>query len=201
MNFYHKQTNKIVNRGLIAATTGIKLEGLTLDNLARLGYARIIDRFENKSNEASSLKLLKGPLSPLPDGSFKQEYIPDIDILSVTSRFEQLLERIDSLEDLITTTVVVTVSGGKYYVDGAEAPTLTFERGKIYIFDISDATVSGHPLALYEDSGKTTEFHRGVTTNYVDKLIFRVGKDEPLNVVYYQCASHVGMGGAINITD
>ena len=43
-----------------------------------------------------------------------------------------------------TKTYTVTASGGKYYLDGVEKPTLNFLRGGTYIFDYTAA--SSHPF-------------------------------------------------------
>lgn len=59
------------------------------------------------------------------------------------------------------TTYVVTVVGGIYYLDGSSNPTLTFERGNSYVFNLSDSSVSGHPLAFKDGSSSYTT---GVTT-------------------------------------
>ena len=59
------------------------------------------------------------------------------------------------------TTYVVTVVGGVYYLDGSSNPTLTFERGNSYVFDLSDNSNSGHPLAFKDGS---TSYTTGVTT-------------------------------------
>ncbi|BCV01165.1 MAG: hypothetical protein CM15mV40_480 [Caudoviricetes sp.] len=44
----------------------------------------------------------------------------------------------DALEDEITLTV--TVSGGKYVIDGVSAPALTLYKGWTYTFDVSDSS-------------------------------------------------------------
>ena len=59
------------------------------------------------------------------------------------------------------TTYVVTVVGGIYYLDGSSNPTLTFERGNSYVFNLSDSSVGGHPLAFKDGSSSYTT---GVTT-------------------------------------
>ena len=64
-----------------------------------------------------------------------------------------------------TFTVTVAVSGGinVFYIDGVANPTLTLIKGFTYTFDVSDGTVSGHPLA-FKDSGGNS-FTTGVTVN------------------------------------
>ena len=66
-----------------------------------------------------------------------------------------------------TTSITVTVvnDGGtnKFAINGATAPALTLVQGHTYTFDVSDSSVSGHPLA-FKDSGGNA-FTTGVTTN------------------------------------
>ena len=62
-------------------------------------------------------------------------------------------------------TYVVTVvndGGNKYRIRGVTAPTLTFNRGNTYTFDLSDSSNSGHPLAFKDVLGNS--FTSGVTT-------------------------------------
>jgi hypothetical protein len=56
----------------------------------------------------------------------------------------------------------VTVAGGVFVIDGASNPTLTFDRGNTYVFDVSDSSVSGHPLAFKDGSGNS--YTTGVTS-------------------------------------
>ena len=64
-----------------------------------------------------------------------------------------------------TFTVTVAVSGGVnvFYIDGVANPALTLINGLTYTFDVSDNSVSGHPLAFKDASGNS--FTTGVTVN------------------------------------
>lgn len=65
-----------------------------------------------------------------------------------------------------TQTLAVTVvnsGGNKFAINGVVAPALTLVQGVTYTFDVSDSSVSGHPLA-FKDSGGNA-FTTGVTTN------------------------------------
>ncbi len=97
-------------------------------------------------------------------------------------------------------------SGNAYYLNGVEAPALTFhgvdnttsDSGYYYRFDQSDSSNSSHPLRFYLDADKTTAYTTGVTTNgtagssgaYTQ---IDVDEDTP-NILYYQCSSHGYMG-------
>ena len=103
------------------------------------------------------------------------------------------------------TTFSVTVSSGKYYLDGSSNPSLKLKRGYVYYFDATDSTTSSHPLLLSTSSsgGNTSgEYTNGVTNSQTNKgtLTFQVPSDAP-SALYYVCAYHSGMGGEITISD
>ena len=50
------------------------------------------------------------------------------------------------------TTFSVTVSSGKYHLDGSSNPSLKLKRGYVYYFDATDSTTSSHPLLLSTNS-------------------------------------------------
>jgi len=105
-------------------------------------------------------------------------------------------------------TVANSGSGNKFYIDGVEAPTLTFVEGNTYIFIQSDITNRHplvHPLRFSTTSNGThgggTEYTTGVTINgttgYLGsytKITVAIGAP----TLYYYCTNHSGMGGQIN---
>ena len=105
-------------------------------------------------------------------------------------------------------TVANSGSGNKFYIDGVEAPTLTFVEGNTYIFIQSDITNRHplvHPLRFSTTSNGThgggTEYTTGVvvngTTGYFGsytKITVAIGAP----TLYYYCTNHSGMGGQIN---
>ena len=105
-------------------------------------------------------------------------------------------------------TVANSGSGNKFYIDGVEAPTLTFFEGNTYIFIQSDITNRHplvHPLRFSTTSNGThgggTEYTTGVTINgttgYLGsytKITVAIGAP----TLYYYCTNHSGMGGQIN---
>ena len=91
---------------------------------------------------------------------------------------------------------VVTVANGVYEIDGVAQQAITANAGEAIYFDLSDASLSGHPLKIYTDSSKTTEVTVGVESD-ANGLIFT----PPIAGTFsYQCASHAGMGGTITIS-
>ena len=103
------------------------------------------------------------------------------------------------------TTFSVTVSSGKYHLDGSSNPSLKLKRGYVYYFDATDSTTSSHPLLLSSSSsgGNTNgEYTNGVTNSQTENgtLTFQVPSDAP-STLYYVCAYHSGMGGEITISD
>jgi len=115
----------------------------------------------------------------------------------------------------ITQTLTVTVatktsehtafgdgSSSGYVIDGHEGPHLQLSRG-VYKFDISDSTNSGHPFRFYEDEGKNIAFTSDVTTSGSggsagDHATLTIDDDTP-TPLFYQCSSHIQMGGRIDI--
>jgi len=103
-------------------------------------------------------------------------------------------------------TFTVTVSGGKYFIDSVQQPTINLAEGGLYKFDQSDSSNSTHPLRFSTTSDGT---HAGGTvyTTGVDQsgtpgnsgayvqIQVAAGAPDPL---YYYCTNHSGMGGQVN---
>ena len=101
-------------------------------------------------------------------------------------------------------TVASYASANKFYLDGTLQLALTFKKGTTYIFDQDDASNTGHPLKLYTDAAKTTEYTTGVSFigtpgSALARTIFNVPTNAPATL-YYQCGNHAAMGAAITIT-
>ena len=99
-------------------------------------------------------------------------------------------------------------SGNAYYLDGLEAPAITFSGADAsykyyYRFDQSNSTNNGHPLRFYLDAAKNTAYTTGVTTNGTpgnSGAYTQIAVDiNTPNVVYYQCSSHAYMGNFANV--
>ena len=103
------------------------------------------------------------------------------------------------------TTFSVTVSSGKYHLDGSSNSSLKLKRGYVYYFDATDSTTSSHPLLLSTSSsgGNTSgEYTNGVSNSQTENgtLTFQVPSDAP-STLYYVCKNHSGMGREITISD
>ena len=102
------------------------------------------------------------------------------------------------------TTYAVTVSGGKFVIDGVSQATLNLTEGQTYTFDQSDASNATHPFRLSITSNGThgggTEYTSGVSTNGTPgqagaytSIVLAVAP-----TLYYYCSAHSAMGGQLN---
>ena len=88
-------------------------------------------------------------------------------------------------------------SSNGYLLNAKVAPFIDFKVGNTYRFTQEDSSNSGHPLRFYYDSGKTTIYSTGVTTNgspgssgaYTQIVV----SETTPNILYYQCSSHALM--------
>ena len=99
----------------------------------------------------------------------------------------------DTLEGAAT--FVITVSGGKFVVDGVQAPVLSLRKGWTYTFDQSHSSNNNHPLRF--TSGGSA-YSTGVTTQG-SSVIFKV-PDAATNLAYI-CQNHSGMGNSITVIE
>lgn len=100
----------------------------------------------------------------------------------------------------------VTVSGGKYFINGVETPTLRLIKGspnvKNYRFDTSDGSVGSHPFKF----STTPDGTHGGGSEYTNQVSSGSGyiniftKQSVADILYYYCSSHPGMGGKIIVT-
>ena len=91
-----------------------------------------------------------------------------------------------------------TGSSNKYKINGVFSPYLKLIPRITYRFDQSDSSNSTHPLLFYYDSGKTTAFTTGVTTNGTagssGAYTQIVPTESTPTVLFYQCSAHGYMG-------
>lgn len=103
-----------------------------------------------------------------------------------------------------TVTVASVDGGNKFILDGSNYPAITLKRGYTYIFDQSDGSNSGHPLAFR--ASDDTSYTSGVTTTGTAgssgaKTTFVVPSDAPASLKYYCTVHGNSMGNDITVTD
>ena len=95
----------------------------------------------------------------------------------------------------VAVTVADTGNGNKYQIDGVEQDAIVATAGATIHFDLSDASLSGHPFGIYTDSSKTTQVTVGIEQEG-DDLLFT----PPIAGTFsYQCGAHANMGGDITV--
>ena len=109
--------------------------------------------------------------------------------------------------DAETVTYTVTVhnpgSGNIFRINGVNNPVITMKRGSTYIFDQSDATNSGHPLAIKSDAGGAqTTTVSGTAGNAGATVTYQPAYPSAPNDLRYYCTVHGnGMGNTITMND
>ena len=108
---------------------------------------------------------------------------------------------ITTVDSATTFTVTVVNSGGnKFAINDIVAPTLQLVRGTTYTFDLSDPSLSGHPLAFKSGNNSYTS---GVTSTGTPgqpgaNVVFAVPTSAPSIGLRYYCTVHGnGMGNTI----
>jgi len=98
------------------------------------------------------------------------------------------------------TNAVTGGNGDNYTINGASAPTLTLQRGVLYVFTLSG--IGGHPFWIKSSlgSGSTGHFDTVVTNNGAQSgaLFLNVASNAP-SQLFYQCGAHSGMAGNLNV--
>ena len=96
-----------------------------------------------------------------------------------------------------------TGSSNGYLLNNSVSPFINLKVGNTYRFTQEDSSNASHPLRLYYDAGKTTQYSTGVTTagtpgssGAYTQIV--VSETTP-NILYYQCSSHGYMGSRIDV--
>ena len=88
-----------------------------------------------------------------------------------------------------------------YYLNGIEAPELTFKEGNTYIFDISDPTVAGHPFAFSDGVDGPHGSGSSYTTNVTNNgTTIEITIDDKTPDLHYYCTTHPGMGSSAEVS-
>ena len=109
---------------------------------------------------------------------------------------ESFADRVAGADVSVFVTVADTGSGDKYQIDDVEQAEITANATETIHFDLSDASLSGHPLKIYTDDTKITEVTVGIEQEGTDLLF-----TPPIAGSFsYQCANHAAMGGDITVS-
>ena len=109
--------------------------------------------------------------------------------------------------DVETVTYTVTVhnpgSGNIFRINGVNNPVITMKRGSTYIFDQSDSSNSGHPLAIKSDAGGSqTTTVSGTAGNAGATVTYQPAYPTAPNDLRYYCTVHGnGMGNTITMNN
>lgn len=105
---------------------------------------------------------------------------------------------VNTSQDSAPETIIVTVDGSSFYLDGTEKDTLYLSAGTTYVFDTT--ALSGHELAFSETSDGThnsgVEYTTGVTTG---DNVLELSVTSTTPTLYYYCKQHSNMGGTLFI--
>lgn len=165
--------------------------------IGRLGTADAVSDMNALGTTAiiSDMNTLAGITSTLSDAAELQPIKSDITALANAIG--------------VATTYAVTVasgtlygggSGNVFYLDGSGNPALTLVRGNTYIFDQSDSSNAGHPLAFKD--GSDNSYTTGVTVTGTAgqagaKVTIDVASNAPSSLKYYCTVHGNGMGNTI----
>lgn len=109
---------------------------------------------------------------------------------------ESIETLISNADQTIAVTVVDDEGSNIYALDGTNQAPVTASAGDSIYFDLTDASLSGHPFSIYTDASKTTELTVGIERT-ADGVLFT----PPIAGTFsYQCQAHAAMGGTITIS-
>jgi len=130
------------------------------------------------------------------------DVVADLNTLAAIS--SDITSLAGALEKTYTVTVTNPGSGNVFVLDGSNAPTIEIFRGNTYVFDQSDSSNAGHPIA-FKDSGGSA-YTTGVTSTGTPgssgaKTTFVVPSNAPSSLRYYCTVHGNAMGNTITVTD
>lgn len=120
-----------------------------------------------------------------------------------------LIRQLGSIQPVNFTVTVANVNGSNVFViDGVNNPALTLDQGGIYVFDVSDSSLSGHPLAFKNNAAGTLvdqEYETGVSASGIAgtagaKVHFNVPTNAPASLRYFCTVHGNGMGNTISVS-
>jgi len=97
-------------------------------------------------------------------------------------------------------TFFVKAQNGKYLIDGEVAPKLELISGKTYEFDLSDPSLSSHPLKFKLSGSSWNDGVQSTGTLSVNQVVALTAPGISDGIISYYCANHSGMGNDLSIT-
>ena len=120
-----------------------------------------------------------------------------------TTTTETIADPADAESVTYTVTVHNPGSGNIFRINGVNNPVITMKRGSTYIFDQSDSSNSGHPLAIKSDAGGSqTTIVSGTAGNAGATVTYQPAYPSAPSDLRYYCTIHGnGMGNTITMND
>ena len=97
-------------------------------------------------------------------------------------------------------TFFVKAQNGKYLIDGDVAPNLELVSGKTYEFNLSDPSLSSHPLEFKLNGNSWDDGVQYSGTLGINQTVTLTVPDTSDGTVSYYCSNHSGMGNDLSIT-
>ena len=148
-------------------------------------------------------------------GEKLNDNLDDLDELLFEDRHFRTVQYPTSDSGVVTYTVTVAakaansrnVSNGSsnaYFFNGVQAPALILVPGVTYRFDLSDTTLTGHPLRFFYDEAKNRAYSvsevtaSGTPGSANAKVEFTPTTNSP-RALFYGCNSHGYMGNQVEV--
>jgi hypothetical protein len=96
-------------------------------------------------------------------------------------------------------TFFVKAQNGKYLIDGDVAPNLELISGKTYEFNLSDPSLSSHPLEFKLNGNSWDDGVQYSGTLGIDQMVTLTVPDTSDGTVSYYCSNHSGMGNDLSL--
>jgi Ca2+-binding RTX toxin-like protein len=97
-------------------------------------------------------------------------------------------------------TFFVKAQNGKYLIDGDVAPNLELISGKTYEFNLSDPSLSSHPLGFKLNGNSWDDGVQYSGTLGINQTVTLTVPSISDGTVSYYCSNHSGMGNDLSIT-
>ena len=209
---YVAQDTAEQNQVLLESSTAFNDELLILE-------ADVLDRVDYAVTAVSGAFIIAGVNKPALTLDGARLYRFDLSDSSVASHPFKLsgtsdgshsgtdLSRVDYTVTVASGTKLDGSTGNIYVISGVARPTLSLQGARLYRFDLSNSSVSGHPFNFSTTSNGThaggSSYTTGVTVvgtpgnagAYVEILTTNTS-----STLHYYCSNHSNMGSSLGIT-